>query len=89
MVEQFDLGSMGCNTADSIHMMVEAKKLAFIARAAYMADPDHTDIPTQGLISKEYARERAKLIDSDTVANPNHGDPWVFQSRHALKISAA
>ncbi|MEC9446112.1 MAG: gamma-glutamyltransferase, partial [Chloroflexota bacterium] len=81
MVEQFDLRSMGCNTVDSIHMMVEAKKLAFIDREAYMADPDHTDIPTQGLISKEYARERAKLIDPGTVSNPTHGDPWVFQEK--------
>ena len=79
MVEQFDLRSMGCSTAESIHMMVEAKKLAFIDREAYMADPDHTDVPTLGLISKEYAKERAKLIDPDRAADPTHGDPWVFQ----------
>ena len=79
IVEQFDIGSMGCNTADSIHMMVEAKKLAFIDREAYMADPDHTDVPTQGLISKEYAKERAKLIDPQKASDPTHGDPWVFQ----------
>ncbi|MCH8988666.1 MAG: gamma-glutamyltransferase [Chloroflexi bacterium] len=80
MVEQFDLKSLGCNTAESIHLMVEAKKLAFIDREAYMADPDHVDVPTQGLISKEYARERAKLIDPDRAADPAHGDPWRFQS---------
>jgi gamma-glutamyltranspeptidase/glutathione hydrolase len=79
MVEQFDLRSMGCSTAESIHMMVEAKKLAFIDREAYMADPDHTDVPTLGLVSKEYAKERAKLIDPDRAADPTHGDPWVFQ----------
>ena len=79
MVEQFDLRSMGCSTAESIHMMVEAKKLAFIDREAYMADPDHTDVPTLGLISKEYAKERAKLIDPDRAADPTHGDPWMFQ----------
>ena len=80
MVEQFDLQSLGCNTAESIHMMVEAKKLAFIDREAYMADPDHVDVPTQGLISKEYAKERAKLIDMDRAAGPVHGDPWAFQN---------
>ena len=79
MVERFDLKSMGCSSAESIHMMVEAKKLAFIDREAYMADPDHTDIPTLGLISKEYAKERAKLIDLNSAADPTHGDPWVFQ----------
>ena len=80
MVEHFDLKSLGCSTAESIHMMVEAKKLAFIDREAYMADPDHTDVPTLGLISKEYAKERAKLIDLNRASDPTHGDPWVFQS---------
>ena len=80
MVEHFDLKSLGCSTAESIHMMVEAKKLAFIDREAYMADPDHTDVPTLGLISKEYAKERAKLIDLNRASDPSHGDPWVFQS---------
>ncbi|MBO19718.1 MAG: gamma-glutamyltransferase [SAR202 cluster bacterium] len=91
MVEQFDLQSMGCNTAESIHMMVEAKKLAFADREAYMADPDHTDVPTQGLISKEYAKERAKLIDPTRAADPAHGDPWRFQkgSGAAGKVGAA
>ena len=79
MVEQFDLQSLGCNTAESIHMMVEAKKLAFIDRETYMADPDHIDVPTQGLISKEYAKERAKLIDISRASDPTHGDPWMFQ----------
>ena len=79
LVEQFDLKSLGCSSAESIHMMVEAKKLAFIDREAYMADPDHTDVPTLGLISKEYANERAKLIDLDRASDPAHGDPWVFQ----------
>ncbi|MDA0262916.1 MAG: gamma-glutamyltransferase [Chloroflexi bacterium] len=80
MVEQYDLQAMGCNSAESIHLMVEAKKLAFIDREAYMADPDHTDVPTQGLISKEYAKERAKLIDPNRAADPAHGDPWAYQN---------
>ena len=90
MVEQFDLKSLGCSTAESIHMMVEAKKLAFIDREAYMADPDHVDVPTQGLISKEYARERAKLIDPSRAADPVHGNPWGFQrgSGSAGKVAA-
>jgi gamma-glutamyltranspeptidase/glutathione hydrolase len=79
MVELYDLKSLGCNSAEIIHLMVEAKKLAFIDREAYMADPDHTDVPTLGLISKEYAEERAKLIDPANASDPTHGDPWVFQ----------
>ena len=77
LVEQFDLQSLGCNTAESIHLMVEAKKLAFADREAYVADPRFVDVPIQGLVSKEYARERAKLIDPLRAAtHVAAGDPW-------------
>jgi gamma-glutamyltranspeptidase/glutathione hydrolase len=82
LVEQFDLRSLGCNTAQSVHLMVEAKKLAFIDREAYVADPDYIDVPIEGLISKEYARERARLIDPQRAASdvpPGH--PWDYQQR--------
>lgn len=80
LVELFDLQALGCNTAESIHLMVEAKKLAFIDREDYMADPVFVDIPTQGLISKEYAAARAKLIDLERAAvNVRSGDPWGYQ----------
>ena len=80
IVEQFDLKSLGCNTPESIHLMVEAKKLAFADREAYMADPDWVDVPVAGMLSKQYAAERARLIDprraTETVG---HGDPWSYQ----------
>ena len=80
VVEQFDLKSMGCNTPESIHLMVEAKKLAFADREAYMADPDWADVPVDGLLSKQYAAERARLIDPERAAGVvGHGDPWSFQ----------
>ena len=80
IVERFDLRAMGCNTAESIHLMVEAKKLAFADREAYMADPDWTDVPTGGLVSKQYAGERARLIDPErAAATVGHGDPWSYQ----------
>src|SRR5918996_5202745 len=80
LVEQFDLKSLGCNTAESIHLMVEAKKLAFMDREAYVADPDYVDVPVEALISKEYARERARLIDPERAASVvAPGDPWQYQ----------
>ncbi|MCH7714231.1 MAG: gamma-glutamyltransferase [Chloroflexi bacterium] len=80
LVEQFDLKSMGCNTAESIHLMVEAKKLAFSDRETFMADPDFIDVPIEGLVSKAYAQERAKLIDLDRAATTvMAGDPHRFQ----------
>ena len=79
-MERFDLKALGCNTAEGIHVMVEAKKLAFIDREAYVADPDYVDVPTEGLISKAYASERVKLIDPDhAAASVRPGDPWKFQ----------
>ena len=79
LVERFDLRSLGCNTAQSIHLMVEAKKLAFIDREAYVADPDYVDVPIEGLISKEYAAERAQLIHAGRAGDPPPGDPWKYQ----------
>ena len=80
LVEQFDLKSMGCNSAASIHLMVEAKKLAFADREAYVADPEYIDVPTEGLISKAYAKERARSIDPDRAASEVvAGDPWQHQ----------
>ena len=81
LVEEFDLKSLGCNTAESIHLMVEAKKLAFIDRETYVADPDYIDVPIEGLLSKEYARERAKLIDQERAAyDVRAGNPWAYQA---------
>jgi gamma-glutamyltranspeptidase/glutathione hydrolase len=82
LVEQVDLRSLGCNTAESIHLMVQAKKLAFIDREAYVADPEFVDVPTAGLISKEYATVRARLIDpARNAAGVRPGDPWRHQQR--------
>ena len=80
IVEQFDLKSLGCNTQESIHLMVEAKKLAFADREAYMADPDWVAVPVAGMLSKQYAAERARLIDPERAAEAvGHGDPWSYQ----------
>ncbi|MCH8525103.1 MAG: gamma-glutamyltransferase [Balneolales bacterium] len=62
ILEGFDLASMGFMSADMLHVMVEAKKLAFEDRAKHYADPDFYNIPMETLISKEYAAERRALI---------------------------
>jgi len=63
MLEQFDIGSLEPNSAEQLHLFVEAKKLAFEDRAVYYADMDKADVPIEWLISKDYGKERAKLID--------------------------
>ena len=63
IVEGFDLRSLGHNSADYLHILIEAKKLAFEDRARYYADPDFAKASTTWLLSKEYAAKRRKLID--------------------------
>ena len=67
LIEDFDIEAMGCLSPESIHVMVEAKRLAFADREAFMADPDWIDVPIEGLLSKGYAKERARAIDLDRI----------------------
>ncbi len=69
ILEAFDLKSLGHNSADYLHLLIEAKKLAFADRNAYLADPSQADVPLEKLISKEYAAERRKLIDREHAAS--------------------
>ena len=68
ILEGFDIKSMGFGSAEYIHTFVEAKKIAFEDRAKFYADTDFVDVPVDTLISKEYAAERRKLIDSSKAA---------------------
>lgn len=63
ILEHFDLAAMGLNSADYIHTVVEAMKLAYADREFYYADADLAEVPLQRLLSKPYAAERARLID--------------------------
>ncbi len=63
ILEGYDLKKMGLNSADYIHTSVEAIKLAMADRDMYLGDMDFIQIPYQGLLSKEYAASRRKLID--------------------------
>jgi gamma-glutamyltranspeptidase / glutathione hydrolase len=64
ILENFDIGSLEPNSAEHLHIFLEAKKLAFEDRAVYYADMDKADVPVDWLISKEYGRERSKLINT-------------------------
>jgi gamma-glutamyltranspeptidase/glutathione hydrolase len=68
ILEGFDLRSMGFNSTSALHVMIEAKKIAWADRAKYYADPTFTKIPLTGLLSKSYAAERRKLIDPEHAA---------------------
>jgi gamma-glutamyltranspeptidase/glutathione hydrolase len=82
LIEAFDLSRYEWNSAASIHLMVEAKKLAFADREQFLADPEWVEVPVEGLLRKEYARERATLIAPDRAAAAvEPGDPWRYQPR--------
>ena len=81
ILEGCDLQGMGHNSAEYIHTVLEALKLAFADRHAYYGDPDFVDVPMAGLLSREYADERRREIDPRR-ANPEMpaaGDPWAYQ----------
>jgi gamma-glutamyltranspeptidase/glutathione hydrolase len=63
IMENFPLASFGHNSADALHFEVEAKKLAYADLVQFIGDPRFSTLPVAGLLSKEYARERAKRID--------------------------
>jgi len=62
ILEGYELKETGFATAETYHLFIEAKKLAFEDRAKHYADPDFYDVPYKKLLSKEYAAERRKLI---------------------------
>ncbi len=68
MLENFDIGALEPNSPEHLHLFIEAKKLAFEDRAVYYADPEMADVPVDWLISKEYGKERAALIDPEKAA---------------------
>ncbi|HEX2561379.1 gamma-glutamyltransferase family protein, partial [Phenylobacterium sp.] len=72
ILETFDVKAMGFQSAAAIHHGVEAKRLAFEDRARHYADPAFYQAPIEQLISKDYARERARLIRPDRILTPVH-----------------
>jgi gamma-glutamyltranspeptidase/glutathione hydrolase len=63
IMERFSLAHFGHNSTDALHAMIEAKKLAYADMYRYVADPKFSQVPVQGMLSKDYAAQRAKLID--------------------------
>ncbi|MFS0773259.1 gamma-glutamyltransferase family protein [Sphingomonas sp. 1P08PE] len=72
ILEHFDLQGAGFQSALSIHLQAEAKRLAYEDRARYYADPHFAKVPVEWLVSKEYAAQRAKLIRPDRILTPVH-----------------
>ncbi len=86
ILEGFDLREMGRNSPETLHAMIEAKKIAWADRAKFYADPAFAKIPLAGLLSKSYATERRKLIDPNHAAKKiEAGNP--VNGGHASSVS--
>ena len=63
IMEASPLTRFGHNSADALHITIEAKKLAYADMQRHVADPDFSAVPISGMLSKDFARQRAALID--------------------------
>jgi gamma-glutamyltranspeptidase/glutathione hydrolase len=82
ILENFDLRGMGYASADYLHTVTEALKLAYADRDSFYADPAFVQTPAEGLLSKAYAKERAALIDPKKASTAFiAGDPTKFDSK--------
>ena len=79
LLETFDLS--GKSRAEIEHLYLEASRLAFADRNAYVADEEFVDVPKDGLLSKAYARERAQQIGATAAPGKvEAGDPYPFET---------
>lgn len=81
IIKQFPMAEFGRSSADYWHVLAEASKLAYEDRAKFYSDPDFGEIPLSWLLSDEYAKERAALVNMQQAATqypagepPQHGD---------------
>ncbi|MDX9747941.1 MAG: gamma-glutamyltransferase [Paludibacter sp.] len=91
MIEQFDIKAMGYNSSGYIHTLYQAMNLTYADRDYYYGDPYFPPVePIQGLLSKEYALKRSKLISPDKN-NPHFlpGDPYPYEGKTNPWIKAS
>ena len=80
IVENYDLAQMGYHSADALHVMIEATKLAGADRRRMGGDPDFVDMPMEGLLSQEYAAKRKAVIDMNKAMVYDPGNPLPYES---------
>jgi gamma-glutamyltranspeptidase/glutathione hydrolase len=76
LVEGYDLGKLGANNPEALHLLIEAIKVAKADIYHYVADPKFAQVPLAGMLSKSYAESRRKLIESrKAMVYPSFGEP--------------
>jgi gamma-glutamyltranspeptidase/glutathione hydrolase len=90
MLEAYDVGATGFQSARYIHLMTEVMRRAFADRAEFLGDPDFTKIPVTALTSAAFAEERRKTIQLDRASSSQEireGDPARFEPSHTTHFS--
>jgi gamma-glutamyltranspeptidase/glutathione hydrolase len=85
LMEQFPLGEYGFHSSRALHVMIEAKKLAYADMLRYVADPRFADAPVQAMLDKEHAKRRARRIGAGDAARdvqPSTFDGLTTSSGH-------
>ncbi len=75
ILKSFDLHALGHNSSEYIHTIAEAVKLAYADREQYYGDPDHVSVPMRTLLSDQYGKLRASLVNAHADGTVRPGDP--------------
>lgn len=91
ILDGIDLKSMGHNSPEYIHTVIQAIELAMADREAYFGDPEFVDVPIEGLLSPEYAADRRALMTPEKAFGqmPPAGDPYAYQETASAAILPA
>lgn len=88
MLEYFDMSLLEPTSAQAVHMVAEASRLAFADRNQYLADPDFVEVPTLGLLDPDYLAARAAMINPEQVTR-QEAEPGIPPSNFPLAAQAA
>ena len=90
ILENFPLAKMGPESADALHIMAESMKYSYADRSKYLGDPDFVEVPTETLISKEYAKGIAAKISSQRARTSDEiapGNLAIYESDETTHYS--
>lgn len=89
ILENFDISQYGIYSPERYHLLSETFKMVYEDRAKYMGDPLYVNVPTLGLINKDYAKTLADKIDMTTSQEYTTEDPWIYEHEDTTHYSVA
>ncbi len=81
LLDGFNIGQYGPRSEEKYHLLINAMRLAYADRAAYIGDPQYVDVPMKGMLHPEYIQKRQALINlNDVIKTGVAGDPWPYEN---------